>query len=267
MTNDYLEINKSLWNNKVAAHYESEFYNMAGFRNGESSLNSIELDLLGNVEGKSILHLQCHFGQDSISLAKLGAKVTAVDFSDKAIDKAKELAKEFNSDVEFICCDLYNLDSNLDKKFDIVFTSYGTIGWLPDVDRWAKIVAHYLKPGGRLIFVDFHPFVWMYDNNFEYIKYSYFNVEQIVEEEIGTYADRNLELTQQSISWNHSLGEIFKSLLNNELSLVDFQEFDYSPYNCLNGMEEFAPKKYRISKFENKIPIVYSIVAAKLPSS
>lgn len=140
---NYIEINKQSWNNRTDVHVKSDFYDLDGFMKGKSSLNSIELELLGDVSGKSILHLQCHFGQDSLSLSRLGAKVTGVDLSDKAIETAKDLAQKLNADAEFICCDLYDLPNYLHKTFDIVFTSYGTIGWLPDLDKWAKIVSQF----------------------------------------------------------------------------------------------------------------------------
>ena len=163
---EYLNTNKQLWNNKVSHHIESDFYKMDYFLAGNTSLNTIELDLLGNIEGKSVLHLQCHFGQDSISLAKLGAKVTAIDFSEIAIEKAKEIATQTNTNVNFISCNIYDLPNLIDKKFDIVFTSYGTICWLPDIMKWAGLVSHFLKPNGQFVFVDFHPVIWMYDNDF-----------------------------------------------------------------------------------------------------
>src|SRR5690606_5040157 len=163
---DYLAINKKSWNQRVQTHLDSEFYELPAFLKGKSSLNQIELDLLKDIKGKSILHLQCHFGQDSISLARMGAKVTAVDFSDKAIDAAKELCTKLGVDVNFLCSDIYELPHILDGQFDIVFTSYGTIGWLPDLQKWAKVVSHYLKNKGEFIFVEFHPVVWMFDDDF-----------------------------------------------------------------------------------------------------
>src|SRR5690606_18583214 len=120
---NYLEINKTLWNKRVAAHLKSEFYNVEEFIKGGNALKEIELNLLGDISGKSILHLQCHFGQDSISLARMGAEVTGVDLSDEAIDAAIILAKKCGVDVNFVCCDIYDLPKHLDKKFDIVFTS------------------------------------------------------------------------------------------------------------------------------------------------
>ena len=137
---NYTEINRNSWNTKTDFHMKSEFYDLNGFLKGKSSLNEIELNLLGEVKGKSILHLQCHFGQDSISLGRLGAHVTGVDFSDKAIDSAEKLSKNCEINTTFICCDIYDLPQYLNEQFDIVYTSYGTIGWLPDLDKWESFV-------------------------------------------------------------------------------------------------------------------------------
>lgn len=260
---DYLKINKQLWNNKVNVHIESDFYDNDNFIKGNSSLNPIELELLGNVEEKSILHLQCHFGQDTISLSRMGAKTVGVDLSDKAIATAKELSKQTNTDADFICCDVYDLPNHLNQQFDIVFTSYGTIGWLPDLDKWAKVVSQFLKPGGQFIFVEFHPVVWMFDDDFETIKYSYFNIEPIIEIEEGTYADKNADIKQQAVSWNHDLSEVLNSLIKNGISIQQFNEYDYSPYNCFNETIEVGPNKYRIKHLGDKIPMVYSLVAEK----
>ena len=260
----YLAANKKLWDNKVSHHVVSDFYKMDEFLKGASSLNSIELDLLENIEGKSVLHLQCHFGQDSISLARLGAKVTGVDFSENAIEKANEIAKQTNTNIEFICCNVYDLPNHLTQKFDIVFTSYGTIGWLPDMDKWAGIIAHFLKPNGHFVFAEFHPVVWMYDNDFKYVQYNYFKDEPIIEFENGTYADRNAEINGESISWNHSLSEVMNALILNGLQIKSIHEFDYSPYSCFANVVEFEKGKFRIAGFNNKLPMVYSILAQKM---
>lgn len=260
---NYIDINCESWNNRTDAHLESEFYDLEGFKNGNTSLNSIELDLLGDISGKSILHLQCHFGQDSISLSRLGAKVIGLDLSDKAISSAKNLAVETNVDTEFICSDIYDLPNHLDEQFDIVFTSYGTIGWLPDLDKWAKVISKFLKPNGKFVFVEFHPVVWMFDDNFEKIAYRYFNSGAIVETESGTYADKTADITQDYVMWNHGFSEVINSLIKNNLEINSLDEYDYSPYNCFNKTIEFEPKKYRIEHLDNKIPMVYSIVAIK----
>jgi len=260
---NYIEINKESWNAKTDFHLKSEFYDLEGFLKGNTSLNEIELNLLGDIKGKSILHLQCHFGQDSISLSRLEAEVTGIDLSDKAIDAAKELSNKTKNDITFICCDIYDLPNHLDKQFDIVFTSYGTIGWLPDLDKWGKIISRYLKPNGKFIFAEFHPVVWMFDDNFDKIGYSYFNSGAIVETETGTYADVEADITQEYVMWNHPISEVLNSLISNEIEINLFEEFDYSPYNCFKHTIEFEPKKFRIKHLENKIPMVYSIVGTK----
>ena len=261
--NNYIEINRQSWNNRIDTHLKSEFYDLEKFIKGKNSLNSIELELLGDLSGKTILHLQCHFGQDTISLSRLGAEVTGVDLSDKAIESAKQIAKQTKSNTTFICCDIYDLPNYLDKQFDIVFASYGTIGWLPDIDKWSKIVTKFLKPNGQFVFVEFHPVVWMFDDNFEKISYRYFNSGAIVETEIGTYADKNSEITQEYVMWNHDLSEVVNNLIENGLEINSLNEYDYSPYDCFNKTIEFEPRKYRIEHLEDKIPMVYSIVARK----
>jgi SAM-dependent methyltransferase len=158
---------------------------------------------------------------------------------------------------------VYDLPNHLGEKFDFVFTSYGTIGWLPDMDKWAKIISTFLKPGGQFVFVEFHPFVWMYDDHFETVRYNYFNTGAIIETESGTYADREAKISQEYVCWNHSMSEVVNSLIRNGLEMNSLDEFDYSPYNCFKGMTEIAPKKFRIEKLDNKIPMVYSIKAVK----
>ncbi len=260
---NYLEINRKAWNARTDVHIKSEFYDLDGFRAGKSSLNDIERHLLGDIKGKSVLHLQCHFGQDTISLSRLGAKATGIDLSDRAIKNAKTLAQDTRADATFICCDIYDLPNHLDERFDLVFTSYGTIGWLPDLDRWAKVVSKFLKPGGKFVFVEFHPVVWMFDYDFEKIEYNYFNSGAIVECLEGTYADKTAGLSQEYVMWNHSLSEVIDNLIKNGLILQSFGEYDYSPYDCFKKTIEFEPKKYRIKHLDNKIPMVYSITAIK----
>jgi SAM-dependent methyltransferase len=259
---NYIEINRRSWNDRVDAHLNSAFYDLEGFLKGNTSLNEIEINLLGDIKDKSVLHLQCHFGQDTISLERQGAKVTGVDLSDKAIESARKLSEITRTNSRFICCDIYDLPNHLTDKFDIVFTSYGTIGWLPDLDKWAKIISSFLNPGGKFYLIEFHPVVWMFDDNFEKIGYNYFNTGAIVETQSGTYADRNAEISGEYIMWNHSMSEVVNSLLKNGLEIRSLDEFDYSPYNCFKETIEAEPKKFRIKHLDNKIPMVYAIVAS-----
>ena len=243
--NNYIQINRTSWDNKVDIHLASDFYAMDDFLIGKTSLKEIELALLGNINQQKLLHLQCHFGQDSISLSRMGAEVHGVDFSEKAILKAQELAKKLNSSATFSCCNIYDLARELNDVYDIVFTSYGTVIWLRDLKKWAKTIHHFLIPGGRFIMVDFHPFVWMYDEHFKDIIYPYFSEEAIEEIESGSYAEPTAKVQNKTITWNHGLAEIIQSLLETRLVLKDFQEYLYAPYPFVKGCEEFEKGKYR----------------------
>lgn len=259
---NFFDINRKLWNDKTKIHVNSEFYNLAAFKSRKSSLNPIELDLLGDVSGKTILHLQCHFGMDSLSLAQLGAKVVGVDLSDKAIEKARKLNAELELDVEFICCNIYDLPKHLSTQFDIVFTSYGVIGWLPDLDRWASIIQQFLKPDGQFIMVEFHPVLnllgWKWDGT---LPYSYFNRGVLLEENEGSYTDRSAPIKNLAAEWDHSLAEVFTALLKQNLQLSHFQEYDYSPYNCFAEATELPDGNWQIKGIEGKVPLVFSLVA------
>jgi len=256
---DYLEVNRKLWNDKVGPHFQSEFYDVPGFLNGRSSLNQIELDLLPPINGLKVLHLQCHFGLDTLSLARMGAVATGVDLADKAIEKACILARQLRIGAEFVHSDVYKLPNVLDGQFDLVFTSYGTIGWLPDLDEWASVVKHFLKPGGCFVMAEFHPVLWMFDPVFGKIDYSYFNKGMIKELEEGSYADRSAKIANESISWNHGLSEVISSLLGQGLFMDTFQEYDYSPYACFQNIIEISPQKYQIKGLEGKLPMIYAL--------
>jgi len=261
---DYKKINKESWNERTKIHWKSDFYDNKSFLAGKTSLKEIELPLLGDLTGQSALHLQCHFGQDTISLSRLGATTAiGVDLSDEAISRARELAQMAESTASFICCDLYDLPNHLDQQFDLVFATYGTIGWLPDIDKWARLVGKYLKSGGRLVFAEFHPVIWMYDNDFKAITYDYFNGDPIIENE-GTYTDGDEGFESSNISWNHGLADVISSLLKVGIQLEHLQEHDYSPYNCLSNMKEVSPGRFKLASVGPRIPMVYSLVGRKV---
>ncbi len=263
---NYLEVNRESWNNCTPVHLSSDFYGVEEFIAGKTSLNPIELELLGDITGKKILHLQCHFGQDSISLARLGAEVTGVDFSDAAIHAARELAGKCNVKCRFVESDVYALPGHLEDEFDMIFTSYGVIGWLPDLHKWAGVIKHFLKPGGKLLLVEFHPVMWIFDEHFDRVTYNYFNAGPILEESSGTYTDRDAPIHYRTISWNHSLSEIFRVLEGNGMRLKYFQEYDYSPYNCFKDLIERRPREFVLEKYPGMLPMVFSLVAEnKIP--
>lgn len=262
--NDYQEINKTYWNQLVDKHVNGSFYKMDEWLAGWNSINSAELDLLGDIRGKKILHLQCHFGQDSLSLARMGAQVTGVDLSDAAVDKANSLAEELELNATFVCCDVLELDQHLkDSTYDIVFTSYGTIGWLPNLDEWARIIDHYLVPGGQFIIVDFHPVLWMMDEDFNDVKYDYFNRETIVEESDQSYGEESSHEPRKNVSWNHPTSEVIAALRTQGLIINQFLEYDYSPYECFKGLIEFEPGKFRVKKHGSKLPMTFALEALK----
>ncbi len=260
---DYISANKALWNRKTGIHLQSNMYDVPAFLNGKTSLKSYELDLLGDVSGKKILHLQCHFGQDSLSLARMGAQVVGVDLADKAIEQANAFRQQLQLDASFVCCDIFEADQFINEQFDIVFTSYGTIGWLPQLDRWGEIISHFLKPGGQLVFVEFHPVMWMLDDaSFTQLTYSYFNVHTFEEIVTTTYSDGPGHEPLVSFSWNHSLSEVFNALLQQQLAITDFREYPTSPYDCFPNTVK-VDGGYQIKGLEGKLPMVYSIVANK----
>jgi len=272
----YFSANRESWNKRTAVHKDSAFYDFESFKKGKTSLSKIELEELGNVKGKSLLHLQCHFGMDSMSWEREGAVCVGVDLSDEAINLAKEINEELNLDTKFICSNIYDLKDNAEalryysspsgggwEGADIVFTSYGTIGWLPDLDKWVEIVAYFLKPGGTFYIADFHPMLWMMDEDFGKIKYNYFNTEVITEEISGTYTDRNAPIKSVEHGWNHPFSEIINALIKQGLQIEQFNEFPYSPYNCFNNLEQGADEMWRIKGMDEKMPMMYSIKATK----
>lgn len=259
----YIRVNKEHWNKRVPIHRDSDFYNLAAFKKGKNCLNSIEVEELGDVKGNTMLHLQCHFGLDTMSWARMGARVTGVDFSEDAIALARSINDELGLNAEFICSNVYDHNNFSSKEYDIVFTSYGVIGWLPDLDRWANTIHQCLKPGGIFHMVEFHPMVWIYDNNFTHVAYSYFNRDVIEEEYEGTYGNREANIRIKEYSWNHPVSEVINVLISNGMEIRHLNEFDYSPYDCFPNTIKNPEGNFYIKGFENKLPMVYSIKAIK----
>jgi SAM-dependent methyltransferase len=266
----YVEANRQHWDEIVDVHAGSEFYDVASFKSGDKRLKPVELAELGDVRGKSLLHLQCHFGIDTLCWARdEGAIVTGIDFSESAVATARSLALELGVDARFVCSNIYDLPKNLDGHFDIVFTSYGVLGWLPDVRRWAEIAAHFLKPGGTFYIAEFHPFAWVFDDapgvTDLHVRYPYFDSgEPLAMEDDGTYADRSAQIRhRKTYSWPHTLGDVVSSLIDAGLRIEHLHEFPFSTYQFLPFTERRADRKVYLTRHDGCVPLLYSIKATK----
>lgn len=259
----YFKTNRATWNEKVKVHANSDMYDLEGFKNGRSSLTAYELGALGNVNGKSLLHLQCHFGLDTLSWSRMGAQCTGVDLSDEGIKLAKSLNDELKLNAQFVCCNVLDTSEFIKDTFDIIFTSYGVIGWLPDLKPWGQMIAEKLCEGGTFYMVEFHPIVWMFDylEGKPIMKYGYMQDEVIYEEYEGTYADENSSMISKEYAWNHGLGEVISALTEAGLHIEYLKEHNESPYNVLpdlvkNGNDLFETK-------DKLYPLIFELKATK----
>lgn len=261
---EYVETNRSLWNRWTPIHEKSAFYDVAGFRAGASTLKPVEVEELGSVEGKSLLHLQCHFGLDTLSWARRGARVTGVDLSDTAIDLARTLAREEGVDARFLRSDLYSLPEVLEEEFDVVFTSYGVLPWLPELERWGKVVARHLKPGGTFYLVEFHPMAEAVDADGRTLRYPYFHAPEPLEmEQHGSYADPSAELSHPAYFWCHTLGDVVCALTGAGLRIEFLHEFPYSVYDTFPFAEEREPGRWWPRESAGSLPLMFSVRATR----
>lgn len=255
---NYLTINKVAWDQRTKVHVDSKFYDVEAFVNGKSSLNSVELEQVGNVEGKALLHLQCHFGQDSLSWARQGANVTGVDLSTEAIKQADILNSTLKLDARFIANDIYQFGNENTEKFDLVFTSYGVLCWLPDLSQWAKIIADSLVIGGEFHLVEFHTV------NDLLTGYAYFpRAEPDVEEE-GTYTENCNGSKSTMLTWPHCVSEVINALIAAGLTIESFKEYPYSPYKCCDDLDYVSGQGYQKLHKGQQVPLLYSIKARKV---
>jgi SAM-dependent methyltransferase len=252
--------NQTLWDTKTGIHVESDFYDVAGFLNGDDPLRHIEKGLLPDVEGKRLLHLQCHFGMDTLGWARRGAIATGVDFSGNAIEKAKELNDKAGLDARFVQSDV--LDLALGEQFDIVFTSYGVLGWLPDLDRWASVVANHLKPGGKLVIVESHAIMYLFNGQGEFF-YPYFGgKDPDTEMSDQTYTDGPKHASLPEHFWIHTQEEILQAIISAGLAIEHIKAWPYFPYP-VNGLEKIGEEQYVYPNLRKRIPYCFSLMATK----
>lgn len=267
--NDYKNANLPLWNEMTPIHARSAFYDVEGFKHGRITLGNLEREEVGDVAGKSLLHLQCHFGMDTLSWARLGAHVTGVDFSDEAIALARSLSQEIGISARFIQSNIFDLPDALNEQFDIVFTSQGVLCWLPDIERWGQIAARYLKPGGTFYIADGHPLLMTMSDapgtTTYQIGFRYFQGAEPLRFKGGgsDYADHNARLTHPSFEWIHSLGSTVTALTSAGLHIEFLHEFPLCAWQALPFLVQGADGWWRAPEGMIPIPMTFSIKATK----
>ena len=272
---DYLKANRELWNSWAQVNVESELYDVEGFVAGRArDLDPIALAGPGDVRGKSLLHLQCHFGMDTIRWARHGATVTGADFSETAIAAARALAGRVGVPATFVHSDLYELPENLAGRFDVVFTSHGVLGWLPDLERWARVIEHFLAPGGVFFLVEVHPVLQLFDDTLKApdlrLLYPYFHGPEPVREEIdGCYAAPGASFKSVQHVWMHRMSDIIGALVRAGLRLETFEEYPFLGWRFFPWMERGVDGWWRLPEHPGlplgagSLPLMFSLRATK----
>jgi SAM-dependent methyltransferase len=264
---EYLAANQKLWNEWTGEHETSPFYDVEGFKAGKERLRSIELEEVGDVRGKTMLHLQCHFGLDTLAWGRHGAIITGVDLADRSISVAEALSRELNIPAQFVCSDVLTLPDRLKGEFDIVFTSYGILHWLRDLTRWAQVIAHFLKPGGFFYIVEDHPFMRVFSSDPEHgVRVNnpyFFSEEPDKAETAGSYATNFQGETRTYYLWNHSLGEVINSLIDADLRIEFLHEFPFALRAKFPTMVKGEDGYWRFRREHNMIPLLFSLKARK----
>ncbi|NHJ13274.1 MAG: class I SAM-dependent methyltransferase [Candidatus Thorarchaeota archaeon] len=266
---EFIKANREMWEDRVDVHKGSKFYDVEGFLKGRQTLDPIELKEVGDVAGKSLLHLQCHFGLDTLSWARLGAKVTGVDFSGKAIALAEKLAKQTRIDARFIVSDIYKLQEVLDEEFNIVFTSGGVLTWLPDISAWGEIAAHYVKKSGFFYIRDFHPFSFVFDDEREddklVLRYPYFHTgEPMVFKDNSTYVGESAKIPiRTSYEWPYSLSSVVNALIDSGLRIDFFNEFPVTTWKQLPFLVKREDGRWVLPSHQDSMPLMFSLKASK----
>jgi 2-polyprenyl-3-methyl-5-hydroxy-6-metoxy-1,4-benzoquinol methylase len=266
------DVNLKRWNELAAIHAASDYYHIDQFLGEDnfSTLSAIEKAEIGSLENKTLLHLQCHIGTDTLSLARRGAQVTGIDFSSKSIEQARTLAKQAALDADFIVSNVYDVPEKIDQQFDVVYSNWGSLCWLKDLAAWAKVIHHCLKPGGMLYLADIHPFGLLYARDKKYqLKeaQSYFpdthnspNLFMYAH----TYTDQNIEIENKDFyQWPYMIADVVTYLCQNGLQIEYLREHPYSTYQQMPGMKKLENGLYVIPQDQNQIPLTFTLKAHK----
>lgn len=263
MAEAWRELNRAWWDERVPLHVRSELYDVEGFKAGRQTLEPFERRLAGDVSGLRLAHLQCHFGLDSMGWARLGASVAGLDFSQPAVDAANGLAGELGLDARFVCADVYDaVDALGGERFDLVYTGLGALNWLPDVERWAAVVAELIRPGGRLLLSEFHPFSHVFADDDRTVEFDYFSDEPFDWHDEGSYAAPGVETRHNdTIEHQHGVGKILTALLGVGLRITAFEEHDHTLYARWPDLVAEADGTYRLPEGEPRLPLLFALVA------
>jgi SAM-dependent methyltransferase len=267
---DPIAANREMWDGWTRLHVPSAYYDVDGFVADPASrpLDVIERDVVGDVSGKRLLHLQCHFGMDTLRLAVAGARVTGVDFSAEGIAEARKLAERLGIDATFVESDVCDLPAEVPAgAFDVVFTSFGAISWLPDLRPWAAMIARSLTPGGTFHVIDMHPTLWMFDEDTAEpplpLRYSYFSAEVVPFEMHGTYAAPDADFHRVAYSWQHTFEEIVGSLIAEGLVIESLREYPRIAWRHVPYMTQDADGFWRLPAEAGDVPLMFSLTARK----
>ena len=274
MSEDYRAINRANWDQRAPAHAASKDYAVERFVADPSHLSNVvrfDIPRLGDLTRVRGVHLQCHIGTDTISLSRLGARMTGLDLSPASLAEARRLAERTGDEVDFVEAEVYAAVDVLGAGgFDLVFTGVGALCWLPDIRRWAATVAGLLRPGGRLFLREGHPMLWALDDERTdalVVEYPYFEqTEPLVFDRGGTYVETDVELTaRRTYEWTHGLGEIVTALLDSGMQLTALEEHDSVPWDALPGLLVLDPgiDEWRLADRPARLPLTYTLQAVK----
>lgn len=266
-----LAANLRLWDGWTDLHMSGTDYDVEGFIADPTSrpFDRVTAGVIGDVSGKRLLHLQSHIGIDTIRLAMAGAvDVIGVDFSPKAVAAATSIAERLGVPATFVQSDVRDLpDSVPEAAFDVVYTSYGTIMWLPELEGWARMIASRLAPGGVFHIIDLHPFLSVFDDFAEQpplaVRYPYFSREPLYFEEHGSYADRDADFVADSYAWQHTFAEIIGSLVGAGLRVERLEEYPVIVWKALEFMEQDDEGFWRLPEGAGDIPLMFSLTATR----
>ncbi len=271
MTDEYKRANRLHWDERVTTHVGSAFYGVDAFLAGDCPLKPADLDLMGDVAGLRLAHLQCHFGLDTLGWARRGAEATGLDFSPEAVAAARTLAARAELEARFECADVYDAVNALGETYDRVVTGVGALVWLPDIRTWAQVVSALLKPGGVLVVREMHPMLYTIDDTRTdgvlAVRYPYFETaEPLGDDTEGSYADKTADLkNRQSYCWNHGVGEVVQAILDAGLRLEQIREYrdcDWEPLPH-HGMVQGDHGMWRLPSAPDELPMMLGLRAVK----